>query len=178
MVATKSHPWERLLTPEFLARLDAQTQRGAASECWLWQGSTAGDYGILRGRTAPQRRIGVQASVRVRVTRAVFARHHGEAATNAAEAIRHTCDNPLCVNPAHLQAGTHSDNAQDREKRGRANRLAGASHPNSKLTPEAVAEIRRAVASGEPERVLAERFGVDRATIGYVARRESWRHVL
>lgn len=33
--------------------------------------------------------------------------------------IRHDCDNPPCINPQHLQAGTHKDNAQDREKRNR-----------------------------------------------------------
>lgn len=32
--------------------------------------------------------------------------------------IRHTCDNPGCVNPAHLLPGTHADNVADRFKRG------------------------------------------------------------
>jgi hypothetical protein len=33
--------------------------------------------------------------------------------------IRHTCDNPPCCNPLHLEIGTHRDNVHDRMKRGR-----------------------------------------------------------
>jgi HNH endonuclease len=33
--------------------------------------------------------------------------------------ICHHCDNPLCVNPAHLYLGTYQSNAQDRADRNR-----------------------------------------------------------
>jgi hypothetical protein len=33
--------------------------------------------------------------------------------------VLHSCDNPPCYNPEHLRVGTYSDNAQDREDRGR-----------------------------------------------------------
>lgn len=33
--------------------------------------------------------------------------------------IRHTCDNPKCINPTHLLSGTHKDNMNDRDLRDR-----------------------------------------------------------
>lgn len=35
------------------------------------------------------------------------------------EVVRHTCDNPPCINPEHLVPGTQADNMHDRMDRGR-----------------------------------------------------------
>lgn len=44
--------------------------------------------------------------------------------------LRHTCDNPMCINPLHLKEGTHADNVADRVKRGRCAK--GENHGNYK----------------------------------------------
>lgn len=33
--------------------------------------------------------------------------------------VRHSCDNPPCVNPLHLMVGSHADNSHDRDARAR-----------------------------------------------------------
>lgn len=54
--------------------------------------------------------------------RLAFAAKEGltEAELEKVRVVRHTCDNPPCINPAHLLAGTPASNAQDKAERGRA----------------------------------------------------------
>ena len=35
------------------------------------------------------------------------------------QVVRHSCDNPGCINPLHLQLGNQSDNIKDAVRRGR-----------------------------------------------------------
>jgi len=75
--------------------------------CWLWQkGTTNGGYPCVRfrGRTYMASHLALL-SVGVRVPKGYDACH--------------TCDTPLCVNPAHLFVGTRKDNMQDAKAKGR-----------------------------------------------------------
>ena len=94
--------------------------------------------------------------------------------------IRHTCDNPRCINPIHLVLGTQFDNVQDRQIRGRQHRPQGVKHPNVSLTPEDVQFIR---ANYKPHCTefsgasLAKKFGVKKAAISKIITGRSWQHL-
>lgn len=77
--------------------------------------------------------------------------------------VMHSCDNPRCIEPTHLSVGTQKDNLLDRDARGRT--LRGDTHPNSKVTVAARAEIARRVRAGERRYVLAAEFGVSPASV-------------
>jgi len=89
-------------TPE--ERFWRYANRTDPTACWVWSGRTDKDgYGTLRIGTSM-----------VRAHRFSYELHHGP--TNLL--VRHSCDNAPCVNPAHLQPGTHLDNMADRKAAG------------------------------------------------------------
>ena len=88
--------------------------------------------------------------------------------------VLHTCDNPKCVAPDHLYAGTHGQNMRDKVNRSRARGANGSRNCKAKLTDSQVEEIR---ASSEPSKVLATRHGVDRTIIQRIRSRRLWRHL-
>lgn len=89
------------MTPEtFWARVDRSQGKDG---CWPWQGARKDAYGSV-GRNE-------------RAHREAFRLAGGEIAPG--QLVRHTCNNPLCCNPAHLAAGTHADNMHDMAAAGR-----------------------------------------------------------
>jgi hypothetical protein len=84
----------------------------------------------------------------------------------------HTCDNPRCCNPAHLYWGTHQQNMEDRQRKGRA--AVGERNGRAKLTAGQVREIRT---RPESQRKLAREFGVDWTTTRDIRRGKTWTHV-
>lgn len=119
---------------------------GSPDSCWEWMGCRdSKGYGQIRvdGKMAKAHRIALSLA--------------GRPAPASLEVL-HSCDNPACVNPQHLSAGTLLKNqreawARDRKKGTR------------KLSPDNVLEIRR---STETQSVLAIRFGVHQSEISRV----------
>ena len=107
--------------------------------------------------------------------------------------VCHSCDNPSCCNPAHLFAGSHTENIVDMFKKGRGNPASGAANgsikfpellmrgeDNSahKLTENEVIEIRLRFETGrETLRGMAREFKVSKSTIKSIVVRKTWRHV-
>lgn len=103
--------------------------------------------------------------------------------------VLHNCDNPPCVNPAHLFLGTQADNNADRDAKGRQVALRGdrhhlrvnpeqiirgESHGRSKLTDAKVRAIRLAIGSHV---MVGREFGVSESTIALIRKGRIWSHV-
>lgn len=89
--------------------------------------------------------------------------------------VCHECDNRACINPKHLFIGTNADNSADMSAKGRSAR--GEKQGASKLNECSVIEIRSRIAAGESHSKIANCFGVSRALIGRINRRECWSHL-
>lgn len=88
--------------------------------------------------------------------------------------VRHECDNPPCINPAHLLGGDQKDNMQDALKRGRHFNLSirnqGENHSRAKFTNDQAMEIISAYNSDrETIDELAARFATSRNRIYHIA---------
>ena len=89
--------------------------------------------------------------------------------------IRHICDNPRCINPAHLIVGTQKDNINDMLERGRNS--VGENRPLHKLTAEQVVSLRKDRQAGASCRVLAKRYGISPTTVSRISRGVNWKCV-
>ncbi len=154
----------RLEAERFWSKVSPEPNTG----CWLWVGSVSWQgYGRawLGGRC-------------VLAHRASWAESFGPIPCGL-HAL-HRCDNPPCVNPAHLFLGTNAENVADRDRKGRGARGASVSNRGErngshKLTREAVREIRASV--GATQDALARRYGVTQAVVWRVLRGISWKEV-
>lgn len=100
--------------------------------------------------------------------------------------VCHRCDNPSCVNPAHLFLGSARDNNLDRQSKGRSKNLftsddlhparvrRGERHWCAKLSADDVRAIRTRVASGETQVAVGTAFGVTAPTVSRIVR-HVWR---
>lgn len=79
--------------------------------CWLWTGARTGrGYGALYFQ---------EGGKRWHKTAHRLSWEYARGAIPNGLFICHHCDNPLCVNPAHLFVGTVQDNNRDRDNKGR-----------------------------------------------------------
>ena len=130
--------------PRPFASLATHVDRSAGLfGCWLWLGNRdENGYGRLRvnGRAIRAHRHALEQALGRSLAPGMHSCHH--------------CDNPPCVNPAHLYEGTQLDNVHDAIERGRARRMTPA-------IPSALWPVVLALPVDE----AAVRFGVSRRTI-------------
>lgn len=94
--------------------------------------------------------------------------------------IRHTCDNPACVNLDHLVEGTQADNMWDmvEKKRNRFVVHRGEKNGASKLSKKQVLRIRCLLMNGVNTHVeISKIFDISPATVSHINTRRLWAHV-
>jgi HNH endonuclease len=140
------------------------------TECWNWQGTKRAGYG---GLTIGSRVDGTRKTVSAH--RLSFEIFNGQIPDGTE--ICHSCDNPACINPKHLFAGTRQENVNDRENKGRNKAPIGEINGQAKLTVTDVLSAKRLRQKGLIYMAIAQRFEVDKRTIMRAIKGEQWAHV-
>jgi hypothetical protein len=136
-------------------------------ECWEWIGAVEKDnYGVFQGEVAGvmyhrAHRFSWAFYTQSRIPKGMF--------------ICHSCDNPRCVNPAHLWMGTLRENYDDMVRKGRRRtEQRGEMSHRAKLTENQAKAI---LIDPRPYAEIAASYGVAATTITSIKNRESWAHV-
>lgn len=137
----------------------------AAGACWEWQAArNSHGYGHFKlyGTMMSAHRY------------AFYLKH--QRYPNKGMVVRHTCDNPGCVNPDHLLEGTQRDNANDMVARGRqvVRDQKGENNGAAKLKMSQVNEIKARIAAGEKNTTIAPDYGVTHQMISKIRRGHVW----
>lgn len=138
------------------AFIRARVRVDPGTECWIWRGFVG-----VRGTRAVY-----NSEYAYRIAYRVFV---GEIPDGLQ--INHHCDNGLCVNPAHLYAGTQQQNMRDAIVRSRLSvPTASGEGVHNAYSDRLVDEVRARYSQGERQLDLAERFGVSLGTVrGWVS---------
>lgn len=154
----------KTLDERFWAKVDRQ----GLNECWEWQNCSrsADNYGRLR--------VGGAAGKDLLAHRVAWELSIGPIPEG--RQVLHHCDNPPCVNPAHLFLGDPAINSADKIAKGR--HAHGSSHGQAKLTESVVRDMReRYAAGGISQRALARHYGVSQRALQAALIGKTWRHV-
>lgn len=130
-------------------------------DCWIWLGRRSSrGYGRLRseGRWIYAHRLSYEL-------------YTGKPLGSAVG--MHSCDNPLCVRPDHIEPGTINKNFKDMWRRKRGHLHIGDNHPRSRITSEIA---RRIYADPRPVRTIARELGYSRNLVRSVKTGATWAH--
>lgn len=152
-------------------RIQRLSKIDPATGCWNWNISNGSKYGrlIVGSRTDGTRKS-------VGAHRYSFETFNGPIPDGLE--VCHRCDNPACVNPEHLFAGTRKENMNDRDAKGRNKIQRGEKCGTAKLLEVDVVAAKRLRLKGQSYQEIADRFGVHKKTIMNAVSGKQWAHLL
>jgi len=164
-------------TQDLLNRFLNKIEMRKPSQCWQWLGSF---FPTGYGQFAVDKH-------NIRAPRLAYELFRGPIPMGLN--VLHRCDNPGCVNPAHLFLGTPRDNTRDTFRKGRRTQNTpefwrnhpelcpyGERNPNAKLRMADVTEIRRLYKDGEISKSkLGRRFRVSATAICDIIHKKTWK---
>ena len=134
-------------------------------DCWIWTGSKISrGYGSFHSDGTNKR---------ISAHRLSWTIHNGKIPEGLV--VRHKCNNPICVNPDHLELGTLKDNSADRIAAG--NSGVGSKNNLASLNEEKVKEIKSLLKIGLSGAEIGRRFDVTRTCINAIKKARTWKHV-
>lgn len=147
-----------------IERFNKQHQK--TDGCWTWTASVDRDgYGSFKGMVG---------TVLYQKAHRFSWAYHNKTEVPQGMMVCHKCDNPRCVNPAHLWLGSGADNQRDMRIKGRGR------FPNGEIAPGAIlaeSQVREILADCRPYATIAADYGVAATTISSIKTRKSWAHL-
>lgn len=134
----------------------SNVRRGREWDCWPWTGYEEGGYGrfFWEGRMVGAHELALTFTT-------------GERRTPGLDTC-HSCNNPVCCNPAHLRFDTRASNVADMIAAGTAR------NGSTRLDPERVRVIRERYSRGAAQSTLARDFEVAPSLISAIVRGRRW----
>jgi hypothetical protein len=144
----------------FWAKVD---KTSSTAGCWLWTGAKQG------GRRGKYGAFQMGWKIQKRAHRLSFEIANGPIPDGMM--VCHSCDTPLCVNPAHLFLGTAKDNVDDMSAKNRKVNSIGEKNGASKLTADAARSI---YTDPRTNREIAQDYNISSELISQIRHRKIW----
>jgi len=157
------------LTDEQIARFWSRVEKLEPDECWPWRGQLdRKGYAKWRLKCKALFSCGYKDFFGSRIS---YFLNYGAFASRLN--VCHSCDKPICVNPAHLFLGTQKDNMHDCIKKGRY------LYPDAGIvTEEIVRKVRQLCQNKIPQRRIAEQLNLSQACISLIHSGKRWKHII